>query len=155
MKTQTLFAKPGPLTKPTGATATAAFVVGGLLVIWLSYIHLHLWQDGYRHIATIGPLFLLQSIVGLVIGLAIIAGRRVWLAAAGMGFALATMAGFLISVEHGLFGFMDSWSAPFAGLAFTLDIVITAVLGLAAVMCIMSTARNHSAPAVPEAAVAR
>ena len=41
----------------------------------------------------------------------------------GIGFALATMAGFLISVEHGLFGFTDSWAAPFAGLAFTIEIV--------------------------------
>ena len=77
MKTTTLLAKPGSATKPKGAAATAAFLAGGVLILWLSYIHFHLWDIGYRHIATIGPLFLLQSIAGLVIGLLVIALRRV------------------------------------------------------------------------------
>jgi hypothetical protein len=139
MKTATLLAKPGSVTKPKGATATVAFLVGGALLIWLSYIHVHLWQDGYRHIGTIGPLFLLQSIAGLVIGLLIIAVRRVWIAIGGAGFALATMAGFLISVEHGLFGFTDSWSAPFAHVAFVLEIVAAAVLLVAAILSFKSS----------------
>jgi hypothetical protein len=71
-------------------------------LIWLSYIHYHLWQTGYRHIATIGALFLVQSIVGLLIGILCIGVRRVWTAVVGAGFALGTMAGFLISVAHGL-----------------------------------------------------
>ena len=135
MKTTTLFAKPGPATKPKGATATAAFIAGGILIIWLSYIHFHLWDDGYRHIPTIGPLFLLQSIAGLLIGVLVIAVRRVWTAVIGIGFALATMVGFLISVEHGLFGFKDSWAAPFAGLAFTVEIVTAVILVVAALAC--------------------
>jgi hypothetical protein len=140
MKTTTLLAKPGLVTKPKGATATAAFFAGGVLVIWLSYIHFHLWQDGYRHIPTIGPLFLVQSIGGLLIGLLVISVHRVWSAVVGIGFALATMAGFLISVEHGLFGFTDSWAAPFAGLAFTVEIVTAVVLAVSAVVCLTGSA---------------
>jgi hypothetical protein len=136
MKTTTLLAKPGPLTDRRGAAVTAAFFAGGVLVLWLSYIHFHLWQDGYRHIATIGPLFLVQSVAGLLVGLLLIAVRRVWTALLGIGFALATMAGFLISVEHGLFGFTDSWAAPFAGLAFTIEIASAVVLLVAAVACL-------------------
>jgi hypothetical protein len=139
MNTTTLLAQPGPATKPKGATATAAFFAGGVLIIWLSYIHFHLWDDGYRHIATIGPLFLLQSIAGLLVGLLVVALRRVWTAIVGIGFVLATMAGFLISVEHGLFGFTDSWAAPFAGLAFTVEIVTVVVLAAAAIVCVIST----------------
>jgi len=140
MKTTTLLAKPGLVTKRKGATATTAFFAGGVLLIWLSYIHFHLWQDGYRHIATIGPLFLVQPVAGLLIGLLVIAVRRVWTAIVGIGFALATMAGFLISVEHGLFGFTDSWAAPFAGLAFTVEIVTAVVLAVAAVVCLTGSA---------------
>ena len=77
-------------------------------------------------------MFLVQSIAGLLIGLLVIAVRRVWTAIVGIGFALATMAGFLISVEHGLFGFTDSWAAPFAGLAFTVEIVAAVLLAGAA-----------------------
>ena len=58
----------------------------------------------------------------------------------GIGFALATMAGFLISVEHGLFGFTDSWAAPFAGLAFTIEIATVAALAVAAVVCLTRSA---------------
>jgi hypothetical protein len=134
--TTALLAKPGPSTRPKGATATIAFAAGGILLIWLSYIHFHLWDDGYRHIATIGPLFLVQSIAGLVIGLLVIAVRRVWTAVVGIGFALGTMVGFLISVDNGLFGFKDSWAAPFAGLAFTLEIVNAAVLAVGAAVCL-------------------
>jgi hypothetical protein len=134
MKTATLRAKPGLVTTLEEAIATMAFFAGGVLMIWLSYIHFHLWQDGYRHIATIGPLFLVQSVAGLLIGLLVIAVRRVWTAIVGIGFALATMAGFLISVEHGLFGFTDSWTAPFAGLAFTVEIATAAALVVAAVV---------------------
>jgi len=127
--------------------ATAAFVAGGLLIIWSSYIHFHLWQSlGYRHIATIGPLFLLQSIGGFLIGLAIIVSRRVWAALLGAGFAVATMIGFLISVEHGLFGFKDTWSAPFAHEAFALEIAIIGVCVIAGALCVIgstSVARNR------------
>jgi hypothetical protein len=140
MKTTTLLAKPGLVTNLKGAAATAAFFAGGVLVIWLSYIHFHLWQDGYRHIATIGPLFLVQSIAGLLIGLLVIAIRRVWSALLGIGFVLVTMAGFLISVEHSLFGFTDSWAAPFAGLAFTIEIATVAALAVAAVVCLTRSA---------------
>ncbi len=30
------------------------------LLAWIGYIHLHLWQEGYRHIPTNGPLFLVE-----------------------------------------------------------------------------------------------
>jgi hypothetical protein len=117
------------------------------LLIWLSYIHFHLWlRVGYRQIATIGPLFLVQSIAGLVIGLFVMVIRRVWAAVLGAGFAVATLAGFLISVEHGLFNFTDSWSAPDAHLAFVIEIVTVVVLGVAGVLCL--------AGSVPEAETA-
>lgn len=120
--------------------ATSAFVAAGLLIIWSSYIHFHLWQSlGYRHIATIGPLFLLQSIGGFLIGLLIIASRRVWAAVLGAGFAISTMIGFLISVETGLFGFKDNWSAPFAHQAFALEIAIIGMCIVAGALCLFGS----------------
>jgi hypothetical protein len=119
-----------------GLVATAAFVVGGLFLVWSSYIHFHLWDSvGYRHLATIGPLFLLQSIAGLVLGVLVLAVRRVWAALLGIGFALSTLAGFLVSVEYGLFGFKDSWQAPFASQAFAVELSAAGVLVVAAAMC--------------------
>jgi hypothetical protein len=69
----------------------------------------------YRTIPTIGWLFLLQVIAAFGLGLAVLAipGGRLVLAgrlaaAAGGGFALATLGGYLLTVWIGLFGFRRS-----------------------------------------------
>jgi hypothetical protein len=135
------------MTTTAGAVSTIAFLVGGVMVIWLSYIHFHLWVSvGYRHIPTIGALFLAQSIAGLVIGLAVIVVRRVWAAVLGVGFAVATLAGFLISVEHGLFNFTDSWSAPDAHLAVGVEIATVVVLAVAGVLCLAASTPRTETP---------
>lgn len=135
---------PKNVARPYGLSATAAFVVGGLLIIWSSYIHFHLWQAvGYRHIPTIGPLFILQSIVGLLVGVLIIGVRRVWAAVIGAGFAVSTLVGFLISVEHGLFGFKDLWSSPFAHQALAIEIATIVVLAIGTVLCFVGDKVQH------------
>jgi len=114
------------------------FVLGAAAVAMSASVHLHLWVDGYSGIATIGPLFLLQAISGYVLAVAILVLRRPVVALAGAGFLLATMAGFLLSVNVGLFGFQDSWSAPWATTAF-------AVEGVGAVPLLAATAVRSSA----------
>jgi hypothetical protein len=124
-----------------GWSATGAFLAGGLLVLWSAYIHFHLWDEaqGYRSISIIGPLFLAQSIGGLLLGVTIITLRRVWVALAGIGYALATGAGFLLTVglTKGLFNFKETWSAPFASQAFGIEIVVVVVLLVAAALCLI------------------
>jgi hypothetical protein len=124
-----------------GWAATAAFLAGGLLVLWCAYIHFHLWNEaqGYRSISIIGPLFLAQSIGGLLLGVTIITLRRVWVAVAGIGYALSTGAGFLLAVglTKGLFNFKETWSAPFATQAFGIEIAIVVVLLVAAALCLI------------------
>jgi predicted lipoprotein with Yx(FWY)xxD motif len=91
-------------------------VVGSGLLIATAAIHLDLYLTGYRTIPTIGWLFLLQVIVAFGLGLAVLAiplrpaavvpATRL-AAAAGAGFALATLGGYLLSVWIGLFGFKE------------------------------------------------
>jgi hypothetical protein len=38
------------------------------LLAWIGYVHLHLWQEGYRQIPTNGPLFLLDAVAGFALG---------------------------------------------------------------------------------------
>jgi hypothetical protein len=149
----------GVLGKGTGngsavvtTAAYVAFVLGALLVLWSAYIHFHLWDEtnGYRHIATIGPLFLAQSIGGLVVAIVIVAVRRVWAAIVGIGFAASTAVGFLLTVglTKGLFNFKESWAAPFAGLALTVEIAAFVVLLVAGSLCLFGSAgATRSAPA--------
>ncbi len=150
-----LWRGPGRSRRAPDLAATMAFAVGGILLVCSASIHFHLWSetDGYRSIPTIGPLFLLQSIAGLVVGVGVVVVRRLWAAVIGIGFALATMAGFLISVVHGLFGFKDSWLAPFAKETFTIEVVAAAVLVVAAALCLIGSApgvRSGSTPAGTE-----
>jgi hypothetical protein len=144
MRTTRLWLGPGDLTTPYEVSAATAFVVGGLLIVWSSYIHFHLWQEvGYRHIPTIGPLFLLQSIAGLAVGTLAIGVRRVWAAAIGAGFVLSTLVGFLISVTHGLFGFKELWSSPFAHQAFVIELATLVVLTIGIILCLLGTRRHQ------------
>lgn len=132
---------PRDVGRAAGLVATVAFALGGLLLIWSGYIHYHLWfSDGYRHIATIGPLFLLQSVAGLVLGVLVVALRRVWTGILGIGFVLMTLVGFLITVEHGLFGFTDSWQAPFAQQAFAIELAAAVLLGVGGALCAFGSA---------------
>ena len=88
-------------------------VAGAGLLIATAAIHLDLYLTGYRTIPTIGWLFLLQVIAAFGLGLAVLAipSRLViasrLAAAAGAGFALATLGGYLLSVWIGLFGFTE------------------------------------------------
>jgi len=141
MKTAFLTYGPARTSPALKVAATAAYVIGGVLLVWSAYVHFHLWQSvGYRKIPTIGPLFLLQSIGGLALGLLVIAVRRVWAAILGVGFALSTMVGFFISVHHGLFGFKDSSAAPYAHEALIIEIATIAVLIVAGALCFARSA---------------
>jgi predicted lipoprotein with Yx(FWY)xxD motif len=80
---------------------------GAGLLIATASLHLDLYLTGYRTIPTIGWLFLLQIIVAYGLGaLVLLTGNRL-VAAAGAGFALATLGGYLLTLQFGLFGFRE------------------------------------------------
>src|ERR1700726_3712424 len=91
----------------SGWPAVLLRVAGSGLLIATAAIHLDLYLTGYRTIPTTGWLFLLQVIAAFGLGLAVLApprrlaaARRV-AAAAGAGFALAALGGYLLSVWTG------------------------------------------------------
>jgi predicted lipoprotein with Yx(FWY)xxD motif len=113
-------------------------VAGAGLLIAAGAIHLDLYLTGYRTIQVIGWLFLLQVIAAFGLGLAVLAigGRPIiadrLAAAAGAGFALATLGGYLLSVWTGLFGFHEVRTT--AGLvAGVIEVAAFAVLAVLAV----------------------
>src|ERR1700761_7524137 len=82
-------------------------VAGAGLLIATGAIHLDLYLTGYRTIPTIGWLFLLQVIAAFGLAVAVLLSGSRLVAAAGAGFALATLAGYLLSIWVGLFGFTE------------------------------------------------
>jgi predicted lipoprotein with Yx(FWY)xxD motif len=124
-------------------------VAGAGLLIAAGAIHLDLYLTGYRTIPTIGWLFLLQVIAAFGLGLAVLAtgGRPAasrLAAAAGAGFALATLGGYLLSVWTGLFGFREVRTT--AGLAAgVIEVAAFAVLAALA----LAPARADAAATTP------
>jgi predicted lipoprotein with Yx(FWY)xxD motif len=82
-------------------------VAGAGLLAATGAIHLDLYLTGYRSIPVIGGLFLLQVITAFGLAVAVLATGSRLLAAAGAGFALATLGGYLLSTWVGLFGFKE------------------------------------------------
>jgi predicted lipoprotein with Yx(FWY)xxD motif len=82
-------------------------IAGAALLVASGAIHLDLYLTGYRTIPTIGPLFLLQIIAAFVLAAAILVTGHWLAAAAGAGFAVSTLGGYLLSLWVGLFGFTE------------------------------------------------
>lgn len=113
---------------PVRSAGSVAVWCGAVLIVLSALIHLHLWSTGYRHIPTIGPLFLVQGAAGIIIAVAVSVLRHPLTALLGAGYALATIGGLLISVNFGLFGFQDSIDAPYAQLSLAIEVAAAAVL---------------------------
>jgi predicted lipoprotein with Yx(FWY)xxD motif len=121
-------------------------VAGAGLLAATAAIHLDLYLTGYRTIPTIGWLFLLQVIAGFGLAAAVLAwGSRI-AAAAGAGFAVATLGGYLLSLWAGLFGFTEvrTTAGIVAGIIEVAAFAALAVLALAPA--------EHPQPSGPEAA---
>jgi hypothetical protein len=121
--------RPSPAYPVPGLVVDLLIWVGSLFVLGSAVIHFHLWDSlGYRHIPTIGPLFLLQSIVGAVLAIMTGAARKFLLVLVETGFVFSTAGGLIISINWGLFGWQDTLAAPYAGLALAVEFTAGALL---------------------------
>jgi hypothetical protein len=118
----------GAARRPTGPVVSLVIVAGSALLLASAAIHLHLWADGYRYKATIGPLFFAQGVAGVLLSLAIALVRRVSVAVLGALFAAGTIAALLVSVHTGLFGYRSSINAPWAMTTVVIEATAAVVL---------------------------
>lgn len=89
-------------------------------------VHLWLWLDGVREQGTVGQLFVVNVVAGVVIAVLLVA-RRHWLPLLLVaGFGASTLVAFLISTTVGLFGIEASWSW-YAWLAAVSEIVAVGI----------------------------
>ncbi len=129
-------------------TLTMAMVAGAASLFATGLIHVHLWSDGYKNIATIGPLFLTQSVVAMVLAVVVAVTRRLGAVVVGAAFQMATLGGLLLSANVGLFGFHDGLDAPWAGTSLLVEGVGAAVLSAAAAGA-LALARSDRAANLP------
>lgn len=100
----------------TAATSPAVHwtvrIVGAGLLLAMALVHLKLWNDGYRDIRWIGPLFMANAVLGVLGALAVLATPRRWLpwfATLGGLLEIGTLIGLVLSLTVGLFGFHETW----------------------------------------------
>jgi hypothetical protein len=122
----------------------AATLVGSALLLATALIHLHLWGAGYRGVPTIGDLFLLQSITGVLLAGTIALVRRVGTLLAAAAFQLATAAGLLLSATVGIFGFHDGLDAPWARTSLLVEGLGTVILIATACILVLARPRRES-----------
>jgi hypothetical protein len=126
----------------------ALAAIGAAFLVWSAVIHLELWSDGYRDISVIGPLFLVQGIASIIVGVAIVAGRWLALLAAGAVTGVATAVGLLLSVHVGLFGYTESLAVPYATLSLAVEFTAAFVLLVATgLLALGATDRTAAKPA--------
>ena len=125
-------------------------VAGAGLLAATGATHLDLYLTGYRSIPVIGPLFLLQVIAAFGLAAAVLVTGSRLAAAAGAGFALSTLGGYLLSVWIGLFGFKEIRTT--AGiLAGVIEVAAFAVLAMLALS--PAAPRQPAGPAASRSAV--
>jgi hypothetical protein len=108
-----------------GAVAAAA-----VLMVCSGLIHIHLWDIAYRHVATLGPLFLVQAVAAMVLALVLIVTRVVVVALACMTLMVGTMVGFVLAASVGIFGFTLQILTAWAYGALGTELLSALVLGV-------------------------
>src|SRR5580658_1014483 len=91
----------------TSALRSAARPAGAAALLASGGVHLDLYLTGYHAIPTIGPLFLVQTISALALGLVLAVRSDEILSAGGALLALGTLGGYVVSRSVGMFGFHE------------------------------------------------
>ena len=124
------------------ATVVMRIVSAGLLVR-IGYIHWHLWQEGYKFIHISGPFFLVDGIAGIVLAVAILAWARPLTGLLAAGFNVVTIAGLVISLAVGLFGFKESIHASYVVESLIIESLAAILLGTWTVIAATAVARRR------------
>ena len=126
---------PSVVRSPALRWAVTLLALGGAaLLIWSAVIHLELWGDGYRDIATVGPLFLIAGIADIALALLVVAFRRLVVLVAGAGSLAMTAGGLLLSVHASFFGYHESLAVPYAKLSLWVEFGGAVVLLIGALL---------------------
>jgi len=104
-------------------------VLGAVALLASAAVHLYEWLSGVRN-QSIGPLFLVNVVSGVVIAVLILRWRH-WIPAfLTLGFGAATLGAFIISATVGLMGIHATWEGFYVWAAAIAEMVCIVVGGL-------------------------
>jgi hypothetical protein len=113
-----------------------------LLVAAAGAVHLYLYFDYFHRVHVVGVLFLVNAAAGLLIGaVLLVRGDRLVLFAA-LGYAVGTLAGFVISTRWGLFGYHETFWGSWQEAAGAIEL---AAAFLAALLLVLGRGRESTA----------
>jgi hypothetical protein len=130
-----------------GMSILALLVIGAAMVATSAIIHLYLWgkDDGYRHVPTIGPMFLAQGIVGCLLAVATIIKRGFIVALAGAVYMAGSIAALYKSIHGGLFDFDETSDAPYVQMSFVVEFIGLAAFVVAIVLLLSNGSKDSKA----------
>jgi uncharacterized membrane protein HdeD (DUF308 family) len=114
--------------RPTAPLPSLIILAGAALLMASAVIHLHLWASGYRNIRTIGPLFFVQGVFGIMLALSVALVRRISISLLGTLFSVGTMVGQIVAVNSGLFGYRTTMAAPWATTSLVIETTAAVLL---------------------------
>lgn len=130
-----------------GITVLALCAIGAGLSVASGAIHLHLWNEIYRHIKNghLDVLFLLQAIACFVAAAGVLVMRNILAAVGNAALLIGTYGGYLITRYHGWFGFDpgSGIATSWATWSMVTEIAGAVILGAATILMV----RKSSAPA--------
>ena len=100
----------------------------------LGAIHLHLWDIAYRHVKTLGPLFLVQVSRPWSSRLALLVTRHILAVRGRPGAVAGTIVGFILARTVGIFGFKLPFSSGLANMVLIIEIVAIIALAITALL---------------------
>ena len=129
----------------TGALVLVLVAAGAATIVASAVVHLYLWgkADGYRGVPTVGPLFLIQGIVGLLLGPVMLVFRRVVTDAVGAAYMAMSLGALYLSINGGLFGFDETLNAPWVKFSLV-DEIIGLVACLAAAVITLGSGSKQA-----------
>ena len=112
-------------------------IVGAGLLLGMAWIHQHLYDVGYATVPTIGPLFRLNAVLGLVAAVLVLLVPMPWwrlACAAGALLQIGTLGALVQSLTVGAFGFKETLDAPYIPQTFAVESLGFLVLAVGALV---------------------
>ena len=98
-------------------------VIAAVAVLVSAAVHLWLWLDGMKDEGTVGRLFGLNVVAGVVIAILLVLWMHWVPPVLAAGFGFTTLVCFVIAATVGLFGLHQNWSGWEVWVAFASEIV--------------------------------
>jgi hypothetical protein len=113
--------------KVTRGADVAGILAAAAMMVVSGVVHIHLWDIAYRHVATLGSLFLVQAVAAIVGAVVLATTRWVFVAVGSALLMGGTVVGFVIAATVGLFGFKLPEVTGWADLALATEVLSAAV----------------------------